>query len=221
MKKITLAQMLKAWVVVWVSNVAGALFIVFLVYIAHFKLNGEAVANSMVSVAAGKVTVDWVTIFFAASCATSLCAWPCRWVPLARPWSIRSWAFFCPSPPSPCGFEHSSPNIFFAHGGRDARVRLWCQGRRRDALNAAGIAFNLSAATLGNIVGGAVSDRARLLVYLRQEVRGVRYRLFDVGPPAGRCHKRDFCGPGLVAGLLACLCLADERGNGDGICCEA
>lgn len=29
-----------------------------------YKLNGEAVANSMVSVAAGKVTIDWVTIFF-------------------------------------------------------------------------------------------------------------------------------------------------------------
>ena len=64
-KKITLAQMLKAWVVVWVGNFVGALFIVFLVYMAGiYKLNGEAVANSMVSVAAGKVTIDWVTIFF-------------------------------------------------------------------------------------------------------------------------------------------------------------
>lgn len=55
-KKITLAQMLKAWVVVWVGNFVGALFIVFLVYMAGiYKLNGEAVANSMVSVAAGKV----------------------------------------------------------------------------------------------------------------------------------------------------------------------
>ena len=64
-KKITLGQMLKAWLVVWLGNFAGALFIVFLVYMAGiYKLNGEAVANSMVSVAAGKVTVDWVTIFF-------------------------------------------------------------------------------------------------------------------------------------------------------------
>ena len=64
-KKITLAQMLKAWLVVWVGNFVGALFIVYLVYMAGiYKLNGEAVANSMVSVAAGKVTIDWVTIFF-------------------------------------------------------------------------------------------------------------------------------------------------------------
>ena len=64
-KKITLVQMLKAWVVVWVGNFVGALLIVFLVYMAGiYKLNGEAVADSMVSVAAGKVTIDWVTIFF-------------------------------------------------------------------------------------------------------------------------------------------------------------
>ena len=99
-KKITLVQMLKAWVVVWVGNFVGALLIVFLVYMAGiYKLNGEAVANSMVSVAAGKVTIDWVTIFFRGICATSLCAWPCGSVPPARPWSIRLWAFCCPSPP--------------------------------------------------------------------------------------------------------------------------
>lgn len=114
-KKITLAQMLKAWVVVWVGNFAGALFIVFLVYMAGiYKLNGEAVANSMVSVAAGKVTVDWVTIFFRGSCATSLCAWPCGSVSLARPWSIRSWAFFCPSPPLwPAVLSTASPTCTF------------------------------------------------------------------------------------------------------------
>lgn len=64
-KKITLVQMLKAWVVVWIGNFAGALFVVFLVYMAAiYKLNGEAVANTMVSVAAGKVSIDAVTIFF-------------------------------------------------------------------------------------------------------------------------------------------------------------
>ena len=58
-KKITPAQMLKAWVVVWVGNFVGALFIVFLVYMAGiYKLNGEAVANSMVSVAAGVAHVQ-------------------------------------------------------------------------------------------------------------------------------------------------------------------
>lgn len=64
-KKITLVQMLKAWAIVWIGNFAGALFVVFLIYMAAiYKLNGEAVANTMVSVAAGKVTIGAVTIFF-------------------------------------------------------------------------------------------------------------------------------------------------------------
>ena len=49
----------------WIGNFAGALFVVFLIYMAAiYKLNGEAVANTMVSVAAGKVAIDAVTIFF-------------------------------------------------------------------------------------------------------------------------------------------------------------
>ena len=128
-KKITLAQMLKAWLVVWLGNFAGALFIVFLVYMAGiYKLNGEAVANSMVSVAAGKTVVDKVVGIL---------------LPIA--------AFVA------CGFEHCVANMYFLPMG--AVMHACGYGAKvagADALNAAGIAFNLSAATLGNIVGGAV-----------------------------------------------------------------
>lgn len=99
-KKITLVQMFKAWAIVWIGNFAGALFVVFLIYMAAiYKLNGEAVANTMVSVAAGKVTIDAVPSSSAAFCATSLCASPYGSALPARPWSIRSWAFCCLSLP--------------------------------------------------------------------------------------------------------------------------
>lgn len=98
--KITLVQMLKAWAIVWIGNFAGALFVVFLIYMAAiYKLNGEAVANAMVSVAAGKVTIDAVTIFFRGILCNILSAWPYGSALPARPWSIRSWAFCCPLPP--------------------------------------------------------------------------------------------------------------------------
>ena len=90
----------QGWVVVWVGNFVGALFIVFLVYMADiYKLNGEAVANSMVSVAAGKVTIDWVTIFFRGIlCNIFVCL--AVWIGTAgKTVSIRSWAFCCPSQP--------------------------------------------------------------------------------------------------------------------------
>ena len=128
-KKITLVQMLKAWVVVWVGNFVGALFIVFLVYMAGiYKLNGEAVANSMVSVAAGKTVVDKVVGIL---------------LPIA--------AFVA------CGFEHCVANMYFLPMGAVMHACGYgADVAGADALNAAGIAFNLSAATLGNIVGGAV-----------------------------------------------------------------
>ena len=158
-KKITLAQMLKAWVVVWLGNFAGALFIVFLVYMAGiYKLNGEAVANSMVSVAAGKVTVDWVTIFFRGIlCNIFVCL--AVWIGTAGKTVVDKVvgillpiaAFVA------CGFEHCVANMYFLPMG--AVMHACGYGAKvagADALNAAGIAFNLSAATLGNIVGGAV-----------------------------------------------------------------
>lgn len=114
-KKITLAQMLKAWVVVWVGNFVGALFIVFLVYMAGiYKLNGEAVANSMVSVAAGKVTIDWVTIFFRGIlCNIFVCL--AVWIGTAGKTVVDKVvgillpiaAFVA------CGFEHCVANMYF------------------------------------------------------------------------------------------------------------
>ena len=158
-KKITLVQMLKAWVVVWVGNFVGALFIVFLVYMAGiYKLNGEAVANSMVSVAAGKVTIDWVTIFFRGIlCNIFVCL--AVWIGTAGKTVVDKVvgillpiaAFVA------CGFEHCVANMYFLPMGAVMHACGYgADVAGADALNAAGIAFNLSAATLGNIVGGAV-----------------------------------------------------------------
>ena len=157
-KKITLVQMLKAWVVVWVGNFVGALF-VFLVYMAGiYKLNGEAVANSMVSVAAGKVTIDWVTIFFRGIlCNIFVCL--AVWIGTAGKTVVDKVvgillpiaAFVA------CGFEHCVANMYFLPMGAVMHACGYgADVAGADALNAAGIAFNLSAATLGNIVGGAV-----------------------------------------------------------------
>ena len=132
-KKITLAQMLKAWVVVWV-------------------------ANSMVSVAAGKVTIDWVTIFFRGIlCNIFVCL--AVWIGTAGKTVVDKVvgillpiaAFVA------CGFEHCVANMYFLPMGAVMHACGYgADVAGADALNVAGIAFNLSAATLGNIVGGAV-----------------------------------------------------------------
>lgn len=157
--KITLAQMLKAWVAVWIGNFAGALFVVFLVYMAAiYKLNGEAVANTMVSVAAGKVSIDAVTIFFRGIlCNIFVCL--AVWIGTAGRTVIDKVvgillpiaAFVA------CGFEHCVANMYFLPMGilmHSCGYGVDVAGA--DALNAAGLALNLSVATLGNIVGGAL-----------------------------------------------------------------
>lgn len=158
-KKITLVQMLKAWAIVWIGNYVGALFVVFLVYMAAiYKLNGEAVANTMVSVAAGKVSIDAVTIFFRGIlCNIFVCL--AVWIGTAGKTVVDKVvgillpiaAFVA------CGFEHCVANMYFLPMG----VLMHACGygtdvAGADALNAAGLALNLSVATLGNIVGGAV-----------------------------------------------------------------
>ena len=158
-KKITLVQMLKAWAIVWIGNFVGALFVVFLVYMAAiYKLNGEAVANTMVSVAAGKVSIDAVTIFFRGIlCNIFVCL--AVWIGTAGKTVVdKVVGILLPiSAFVACGFEHCVANMYFLPMG--VLMRACGYGTDvagADALNAAGLALNLSVATLGNIVGGAV-----------------------------------------------------------------
>ena len=162
-------QLFKAWVVVWVGNFVGALFIVFLVYMAGiYKLNGEAVANSMVSVAAGKVTIDWVTIFFRGIlCNIFVCL--AVWIGTAGKTVVDKVvgillpiaAFVA------CGFEHSVANMFYlplgylAKGNADyaqaATDLFGITAAQMDSLTVSSILIdNLLPVTLGNIVGGSV-----------------------------------------------------------------
>lgn len=158
-KKITFVQMLKAWAIVWIGNFVGALFVVFLIYMAAiYKLNGEAVANTMVSVAAGKVSIDAVTIFFRGIlCNIFVCL--AVWIGTAGKTVVDKVvgillpiaAFVA------CGFEHCVANMYFLPMG----ILMHSCGygadvAGADALNAAGLALNLSVATLGNIVGGTL-----------------------------------------------------------------
>ncbi len=157
--KISFSQMLSRWVVVWLGNFVGSLLIVFLVYMAGiYKLNGEAVAASMVSIAAGKVTPDWITIFFRGIlCNIFVCL--AVWIGTAGKTVVdKVVGILLPiSAFVACGFEHCVANMYFLPMGAVMHACGYgADVAGADALNAAGIAFNLSAATLGNIVGGAL-----------------------------------------------------------------
>lgn len=158
-KKIDLVGLVRSWVVVWAGNFIGALFIVFLVYMAGiYKLNGSAVADSMVSVAAGKTSLDAVTIFFRGIlCNIFVCL--AVWIGFAGKTVVDKVvgillpiaAFVA------CGFEHCVANMYFLPMGALMRqLGFGAAATGADTLNMMGILCNIGIATLGNIVGGAL-----------------------------------------------------------------
>ena len=152
-------ELLRSWVVVWLGNLAGALVVVALVYLAGtYSLNGGAVATSMVSIAAGKVTLGWGEIFFrGVLCNVFVCL--AVWIGFAGK-SVVDKVVGVLLPISGfvvCGFEHCVANMFFLPmGALMASLGFGGEVAGAGALNAAGILYNLSASTLGNIVGGTL-----------------------------------------------------------------
>lgn len=171
--KISAGDLARNWVTVWLGNFAGALVVVALVFFAGiYKLNGETVATSMVSVAAGKVTPDWVTLFFRGIlCNIFVCL--AVWIGFAgRTVVDKVVGILLPiSAFVACGFEHCVANMYFLPMGAMMVANGYGSEMAGAAsLNIGGILFNLSAATLGNIVGGAlIVALGYWFVYHKQE----------------------------------------------------
>lgn len=157
-RKITLSAMLKNWAIVWVGNLAGALVAVLLVFLAHIAdLNGGAVGGAMVSVAVSKVTPDWITLFFKGIlCNIFVCL--AVWIGFgARTVVDKVVGILIPiSAFVACGFEHCVANMFFLPMGLVAKTAGYASAADASMLDIGSILYNISAATLGNIVGGAL-----------------------------------------------------------------
>lgn len=157
--KVSWAAILKNWVVVWVGNLAGALLAAFLLYMSNLQgMNGGAVGDAFVSLAAGKAGLDWVTLLFkAVLCNVFVCL--AVWIGFgARTIVDKVVGILLPiSAFVAMGFEHCVANMFFLSMG------IACKGAGfgsavagAEALTVGGMAYNLLFATVGNIVGGAV-----------------------------------------------------------------
>ena len=158
-KKVGWGGMLRNWVVVWLGNLAGALLIVLFLYLSGLQsMNGGAVGDMFVSVAAGKVTLAPVTLFFkGVMCNIFVCL--AVWIGFAaKTVTDKVIGILLPIAAFVAmGFEHCVANMFFLNmglvckaGGFDASVAAAA------SLNLGGVCYNLALATLGNIVGGAV-----------------------------------------------------------------
>ena len=158
-RRYTLGALLRSWVVVYLGNLVGSLLLVGLLHLANFAgMNGGAVGATMVSVATAKCALPWAVAFGRAiMCNVLVCL--AVWMGFAGRTVVDK--FLCAALPVTafvaCGFEHCVANMFFIPMGLATRAAgIAPEGLDMAALGMGGFASNLSAATLGNIVGGAV-----------------------------------------------------------------
>lgn len=150
-KKITWGQMLKNWVIVILGNLAGSLLLVAIVYfagIASIKAGDTTIGANMATVAAGKINLEWTTIFFRGIlCNMLVCL--AVWIGFsARNIVDKVVGIILPIAGFvACGFEHCVANMFFLPMGMMADP---------SKVDVTGILYNLSASIPGNIVGGAI-----------------------------------------------------------------
>ncbi len=154
--RIRLAPMLANWVTVWVFNLVGALLLVFLVYFSGTP-NLGGMGAAMMKIAAGKVTLPWGTLF----CKGILCnVLVCLavWTGFAgRSVTDKILGVILPvSGFVALGFEHSVANMYFLPTGYILALTGFPApaGFDPSVITLGGILWNLSAVTLGNIVGG-------------------------------------------------------------------
>lgn len=157
-RKIGIGPMLKNWVVVWLGNLAGALVVVFLVFMAHVAdMNGGGVGSAMLSTAVGKVSPDWATLFFKGIlCNILVCL--AVWIGFsARTVVDKVAGLLLPVTAFvACGFEHCVANMFFLPMAYVLKLTGFASAVDASVLDMGSILYSISAATAGNIVGGAL-----------------------------------------------------------------
>ena len=154
-----LGALLRSWLVVYAGNLVGSLLLVALLHLANFAgMNGGALGTTMVSVANAKCALPW-TVAFGRAIMCNILVCLAVWQGFAGRTVVDK--FFCAAVPVTafvaCGFEHCVANMFFIPMGLVARAAGFApEGVDLSALGLGGFLSNLSAATLGNIIGGAV-----------------------------------------------------------------
>lgn len=158
-KKISSRELLKNWVIVYLSNAIGAAGLVALVVLSRYPdMNNGAVALHAVKIAAAKTALPfWEAFFKGVLCNVLVCL--AVWLAMAgRSVTDKIMAIIFPiSAFVAAGFEHSVANMYFIPLG----VLLSDSAPSGSAANIAhlnwqGFAQNMLPVTLGNIVGGGL-----------------------------------------------------------------
>lgn len=158
--KYSWGKMLISWGIVFAGNLVGSLILVTVLYFCNYDaLNGGAVGNTMITVACGKIAQSWgVLCVKGIMCNFLVCL--AVWVSFgARTITDKFFSVLLPITAFvACGFEHCVANMFFLPMGLVEKLSGFAyEGAANiDVLTLGGALFNISAATVGNIIGGAL-----------------------------------------------------------------
>ncbi len=166
-KRISWAGLFRNWGIVWLGNLCGALLAVAIIVLAEIPaLNGGEVAAAMVNVAAGKVALEPVPLFFkAVLCNIFVCL--AVWIGFsARTVVDKVIGILLPiSAFVACGFEHCVANMFFLPIGF---IQNTLGVGMAGVVPVEGIIYNIILATIGNIIGGVIVGIAYWFVYAKR-----------------------------------------------------
>jgi len=161
-KDITLSNMTKRWILVYVANFIGSIVLALMLYFSGLWKTGDgAMGAAAVGVAYGKVNLTFMeALIRAVGCNWLVCL--AVWMALAARQVIsKIWAIYFPIMAFVAmGFEHCVANMYFIPAG--IFLHSWAGVPAPLAFDPASLNWvtflwkNLLPVTIGNIIGGAV-----------------------------------------------------------------
>jgi formate transporter len=178
-QRITLGALLRAWSLVYVGNITGAVGTAALVFLAgQHGFNGGAVGKTALAIASAKSALPTVQLFFlGVLCNVLVCL--AVWMSFGARSTTDKIMVIVPPVAAfvAAGFEHSIANLYLLPYGLALKTwagpEFWAAiGQSATAypeLTLAGALHNISVATIGNLVGGSLMvGTVYWFVYLRQ-----------------------------------------------------
>lgn len=144
-KKITIKEMIRNWVLVYIANFIGAIILVAFIYFSDTLVKDAAIKS--MNIAQSKAILGFTSAFLKGVMCNIIVVLAVWFATAGK--DIVSKIFACWFPIMLfvlCGFEHSIANMFFIPMG----IALGAD------VSILQLIFNLIAVTLGNIVGGAI-----------------------------------------------------------------
>lgn len=178
-RRITLGALLRAWSLVYMGNIAGAVGTAALVFLAgQHGFGGGAVGKTALAVASAKAALPTVQLFFlSVLCNVLVCL--AVWMSFGARSTTDKIMVIVPPVAAfvAAGFEHSIANLYLlpyglalkAWAGPEFWAAIGQSAAAYPELTVGGALHNIVVATIGNLVGGSLMVGAVYwFVYLRQ-----------------------------------------------------